>query len=63
MITNIDSISRKFKCKKKLAQYLIYNKKLPILSVDEDYYYFLDNEVLQKALESTPFWIKILNGL
>jgi hypothetical protein len=50
-----------FKCKKVIADYLMYKKGLPLLDVDKKYYYFLHDESLDKILESLPLWLKLLN--
>jgi len=60
MITNNESMPRKFKCKKILANYLLYQKKLPLLSVDGEYYYFLDNESTKDILRNLPIWLRLL---
>jgi hypothetical protein len=49
-----------FKCRKILANYLIYEKNLSVLDVDNDYYYFNDNELLKEILKNAPIWIKLL---
>jgi hypothetical protein len=61
MINNVDSMSKNFKCKKTLANYLIYEKHFPLLSVDKKYFYFIRNEETDKILEGIPFWLKLLN--
>jgi hypothetical protein len=61
MIVNIQSMPFVYKCNKRMAHYLQYEKHLPLLSVDEKYYYFVHNEELDKILESVPLMIKILN--
>jgi hypothetical protein len=62
MIINVQSMPHKFKCKKLLANYLQYERNLPLLSVDSDYYYFVDNDLLQEILESLPWWLKLLKN-
>lgn len=52
-----------FKCKKLLANYLIYEKSLPVLDVDKDYWYFNDNDLLQEILEGLPWWLKLLKNI
>lgn len=63
MIINGQNFIKSFKCKKKLADYLIYEKHLPVLNVDEDYYYFVDNNLLKEALKGLPLWMKIANKI
>lgn len=60
MIINAKESMPTFKCKKKIADYLIYEKNLSVLDVDNDYYYFNDNELLKEILKNAPIWIKLL---
>ncbi len=60
MIINAQKFMPTFKCKKLLANYLIYEKNLAILDVDKDYYYFNDNELLREILENAPIWVRLL---
>jgi translation elongation factor P/translation initiation factor 5A len=62
MIINGQNFIKSYKCKKKMAEYLIYEKNIPPLDVDEKYWYFVDNELLQEILEGAPFWLKLLNN-
>lgn len=60
MIINSQSwMPSAFKCKKILANYLIYERNLPVLNVDENFYYFVDSELLREILESLPLWLKL----
>lgn len=61
MINNYNIIPNKFKCKKLLANYLIYEKHFPILSVDGKYYYFLHNDLLEETLERLPPLLKLIS--
>jgi len=63
MIINAEEYMDTFRCNQILANYLIYNKKVPLLSVKKNYYYFRKNELLDKALKSLPFYIKIISKL
>jgi len=60
MLTNKVDIIKKFKCKKLLADYLIYKRGIPVLFVEDKFYYFVDNEKLQRILLCLPIWLKIL---
>lgn len=60
MIINASKFMPTFKCKRFLANYLIYEKNLPVLDVDNNYWYFCDNELLQEILENAPWYIKLL---
>jgi hypothetical protein len=61
MITNIWTISNKYRCGKKMANYLIYERNFPLLGISGKNYYFADTCVLREVLKQTPIWIKILN--
>ena len=61
MFVNPDFIKRKYKCNKIMADYLIYNKGFPVLSVQEKDYYFSDTPLLQEILQNLPLWLKIAN--
>jgi len=41
-------------------RYLVFEKNLPVLSYDKDYYYFANTEMLEKALEEMPFYLKVI---
>jgi hypothetical protein len=60
VIINAKQSMPTFKCRKTLANYLIYDKNLPVLDVDKNYYYFCDNDLLQEILKNAPIWIKLL---
>ncbi len=60
MIINHEMIEKKFKCKKILADYLMYERNLPLLSLDGKDYYFTDNDLLREILQSLPFWLKFI---
>lgn len=61
MIANVYNVPNKFKCKKLLANYLQYEKNLPLLSVDKNYYWFTDSPMLREILQNLPLWLKVLN--
>jgi hypothetical protein len=63
MIINGQSFIDSFKCKKKLAEYLIYKKHFPVFNVDETYYYFVNTDLLKEVLEGLPLWMKIANKI
>lgn len=63
MIIDARKFMPTFKCKKILADYLVYKKGLPILDAKEDFYYFLHDDALDKILESLPLWLKILKKI
>ena len=63
MIINGQNLMASFKCKKKLAEYLIYEKGFPVLNVDEKYYYFVETDLLKETLEGLSLWTKIVNKI
>jgi hypothetical protein len=63
MIINAKNFMPTYRCKKRLANYLIYEKNLPVLDVDKGYWYFCDNELLREILDGLPLWLKVLNKL
>ncbi len=50
-ITNPEKIKSKYKCNKRMADYLINECKIPILSIDGDDYYFSYTVRLRSKLE------------
>jgi hypothetical protein len=61
VIINAQKLMPTFACHKLLANYLIYEKNLSVLDVDNDYYYFNDNDLIREILSNLPLWLKILN--
>lgn len=57
-ISNIEKI-KSFKCGQITYSYL--KNKLPLLSMDNEWYYFADTEELKKILNDAPFYIKVVN--
>lgn len=60
MINNAKNFMPTFKCRKILGNYLIYEKKFPVLDVDENYYYFLHDDALKETLKLLPLWLRFL---
>ena len=63
MFINHDFFLKKYRCKKNIADYLVYKKHLPILSYDNDYFYFVDNDDLRMALRNMPMWMKVISKI
>jgi hypothetical protein len=61
MISNIDSIKDKFGCNKIVADYLIYEKNLPLLGLKDGRYFFTYNYDLWKVIKEFPIWIRLAN--
>ena len=55
--------NKKYKCNKYVMRYLVYERSLPILSIDGEDYYFTDNDLLKECLEEMPIVIRILSRL
>jgi hypothetical protein len=60
VIINPESVQNKYACNKILANYLIYEKGLPLLSVSGNIFYFTMNEELEEILKNLPIWLEIL---
>lgn len=58
-IANINSLPKKYACKRLVMEYLVYTHKLPILGFDKKYFYFADTDELRACLEEMPIWLKI----
>jgi len=50
-IVNPEKIKGKYKCDDKVARYLVYECKIPILSIVGDDYYFSNTKALKRAIE------------
>ena len=62
MIKNLNSIPqiKTYKTKnKKISDYLQIESNIPLLSFDEEYFYFVDNDNLRMSLSQLPFRLKI----
>lgn len=60
MLTNPKPEIKKYKCNKRIMEYLVYQCGLPILSFDETHYYFTDNLELRMCLSKMPVPLKLL---
>ena len=60
-ILNPEIIKNTFKCKKHLANYLMYNCGISLLSCDEKFYYFVNSDELKNFVKNAPFWTKVGN--
>jgi hypothetical protein len=54
---------QKYKCNKHVMKYLVFECSIPLLSVDDDYFYFTNNDLLKECLEKMPWHIKFLSNL
>lgn len=60
MIINNDILEDSFRCKAIVKDYLVIKKGLPILSYDDDYFYFAQTENLKNALKTMPLHLKLI---
>ena len=63
MIINSSVIDNKYRCKRHVMKYLVYQAHLPILGLDGDSFYFATTEELYTALKEMPWYLKVLAGL
>jgi len=61
MITNWNILKNTYKCRDKVAHYLIRECKLPVLSIspEDNMYYFTNNETLKECLKRMPLGFKL----
>jgi len=55
--------NKKYKCNWYVMKYLLYECSIPMLSVDHEYFYFTNNDLLKECLDKMPLHIKILSIL
>jgi len=51
---------KKHPCNKRVADFLIYKKQLPLLARVGEVWYFAKTEALEEALKALPFWLKLV---
>ena len=61
MINNPETIPMTYRCNKRTADYLIYEKKIPLLGVKDGVYFFTHNYATYRAIKELPLWLKINN--
>lgn len=60
MSLNIDC----FKCKNhRLAKMLMVDFKISLFGISDGYFYFIKDEILEKALKEIPIYYKIFKNL
>jgi hypothetical protein len=57
-IVNHQAIEDKFSCRKTVANYLIKHG-VPLLSSENDVFYFADTDLLKSVIVESPLWIKL----
>jgi hypothetical protein len=60
MLINPEIIPKTFRCKQVIGEYLIYKLGLPVLSIKNNFYYFIDNDELREIIKGLPLWLKIM---
>ena len=63
MIINGQNYKKTFKCKEKLAEYLMFEKHFPIFDIQDEYYYFVYTDLLEEVLKGLPLWTRIVNKI
>jgi hypothetical protein len=48
-----------YKCNGLIANWLIYEKNIPLFSQDKKFYYFARTKTLEEALKDLPFYYNI----
>lgn len=61
MIVNHIILEDKYKCNKKVMEYLVFKCHLPILGIDGKYYYFANTEDLRESLKAMPLSLRLTN--
>jgi hypothetical protein len=61
MFTNPECFKNIYRCKRKLAMFLIEKRYLPLFGLKNEWYYFRNTVYLQEGLKAVPFWIKMIN--
>jgi hypothetical protein len=59
MINNPESIANKYRCNKIVANYLMYQKQLPLLALKGGKYYFTYDSKLFDIITRFPVWVKV----
>ena len=61
MLRNIKSVSniKTYKCNRLVSDWLQKEQKIPLLSYEGEFFYFVDNDQLRMALDRLPFWLLI----
>ena len=62
MIRNHEIIKNKFECGKRVADYLM-RLGIPLLSVEDNKYYFRETQNLKEALNKVPLIIKLIDRI
>jgi len=52
-----------YSCNMIVGDYLIKEKSMPLLSIENSRYLFAETDLLKEVLEKMPFYLKILKNL
>jgi len=58
-----EELNEWFCCKKKVAEFLVNECKMPLIHKNENKYYFAITKKLNEALDKVPLWMKFLELL
>lgn len=59
-IRNISSMGRTYSCTRFIGEW-IKEKNFPVLSIENNRYYFADTELLREVIERIPIWMKVVD--
>ncbi len=62
MIINKSIIRDTYRCNALVAKHLVYSG-VPVLSYDDNYFYFRNTDRLNEALKNMPLYLKLLSKL
>lgn len=62
MIRNHEVIKNKFECGKRVADYIM-RLGIPLLSVEDNRYYFRESEELKETLNKVPLIIRLMDKI
>ena len=63
MINNPESFPMTYRVNKQVANWLIYQRGIPLLGIKNEIYYFTHNYETYKAIKELPLWLKLLQFL
>jgi hypothetical protein len=61
IISPVSMYENTFKCSRRVMNYLVYERHLPVFGMQEHFYYFAKTDELEKALNEMPLYLKIIN--
>jgi hypothetical protein len=52
-----------FKCKRRVGEFLVNEKKMPLIHRSKGYYYFVETEELKNIIKEVPLWMKLFGEI